>query len=64
MPLLLQRAIGSENRAFTPTAIRNLLINALAAASLTDANGEPLRFSPRFQQNLCHLDFRSHDATC
>ena len=46
MPLLFQRTIGSENRAFTPTAIRKLLINALAATGLTDAAGEPLVFSP------------------
>jgi len=46
MPLLFQRSIGSENRAFTPSAIRNLLINALAATGLTDANGDPLIFSP------------------
>ena len=46
MPLLFQRSIGSESRAFTPTAIRNLLIRALAAAGLTDASGDPLMFSP------------------
>lgn len=46
MPLLFQRSIGNENRAFTPTAIRKLLINALAATGLTDANGDPLVFSP------------------
>jgi integrase len=46
MPLLFQRAIGTEQRAFTPSAIRKLLINALAATGLTDANGEPLVFSP------------------
>jgi integrase len=46
MPLLFQRSIGSENRAFTPTAIRNLLINALAATGLADANGNTLIFSP------------------
>ena len=46
MPLLFQRAIGSENRAFTPTAIRNLLISALAATGLTGASGDPLIFSP------------------
>ncbi len=46
MPLLFQRAIGSEHRAFTPSAIRNLLIGALAATGLTDANGNPLIFSP------------------
>jgi hypothetical protein len=31
MPLLFQRDIGTEHRAFTPTALRKLLINALAA---------------------------------
>ncbi len=40
MPLLFQRGIGNEHRAFTPTAIRKLLINALAATGLTDANGD------------------------
>ena len=46
LPLLFQRSIGSENRAFTPSAIRKLLINALAATGLTDAAGDPLMFSP------------------
>ncbi len=46
MPLLFQRGIGSENRAFTPTAFRKLLISALAATGLTDATGAPLMFSP------------------
>ncbi|HEY9367149.1 site-specific integrase [Streptomyces sp.] len=46
MPLLFQRDIGTEHRAFTPTALRKLLINALAATGLTDAAGEPLVFSP------------------
>jgi len=46
MPLLFQRSIGSENRAFTPSAIRKLLINALAATGLTDTAGDPLMFSP------------------
>lgn len=46
MPLLFQRGIGSENRAFTPSAIRKLLISALAATGLTDAAGDPLLFSP------------------
>ena len=46
MPLLFQRSIGSETRAHTPNAIRNLLINALAATGLTDAVGDPLMFSP------------------
>ena len=46
MPLLFQRGIGSENRAFTPSAIRKLLISALAATGLTGAAGDPLMFSP------------------
>ncbi|QDY80007.1 site-specific integrase [Streptomyces qinzhouensis] len=46
MPLLFQRDIGTEHRAFTPTALRKLLINALSATSLTDAGGEPIVFSP------------------
>ena len=40
MPLLFQRDIGTERRAFTPTAIRTLLINALAATGLADASGD------------------------
>jgi len=46
MPLLFQRSIGSENRAFTPSVVRKLLIIALAATGLTDAAGDPLMFSP------------------
>ncbi len=46
MPLLFQRSIGSEHRAITPSALRKLLINALAATGLTVAAGEPLIFSP------------------
>ncbi|MRH93300.1 tyrosine-type recombinase/integrase [Nocardia sp. SYP-A9097] len=46
MPVLFQRGIGNERRAYTPTAIRKLLINALAATRLTDPNGDPLIFSP------------------
>ena len=30
MPLLFQRSVGSEHRAITPTALRKLLLNALA----------------------------------
>lgn len=46
MPLLFQRPIGNEQRGFTPSAIRKLLINALAATGLIDASGEPLVFHP------------------
>lgn len=44
MPLLFQRGIGNERRAFTPSAIRKLLINALAATGLADVNGDPVMF--------------------
>ncbi len=56
MPLLFQRRIGNENRAFTPTAIRKLLINALAATGLADAEGQPLRFSPHDFRRLFVTD--------
>jgi Phage integrase family len=40
------RAVPAENRAFTPSAVRKLLISALAATGLTGAAGDPLMFSP------------------
>jgi hypothetical protein len=46
MPLLFQRSIGTEYRAYTPTAIRKLLIRALAATNLTTVDGETMVFSP------------------
>jgi site-specific recombinase XerD len=46
MPLLFQRSVGSEHRAITSTALRKLLLNALAATGLTDAVGDPLIFVP------------------
>ncbi|MFE2672368.1 DUF222 domain-containing protein [Streptomyces hygroscopicus] len=46
MPLLFHRGIDSEHRAFTPTAIRKLLISALAATGLSNADGEALTVSP------------------
>jgi len=48
MPLLFQRSIGSENRAFTPSAVRKLLINALAATGLI-MSGLP----PHIAQVIC-----------
>lgn len=59
MPLLFQRSIGSENRAFTPSAIRKLLINALAVTGLTDTAGGPLMFSPHDFRRILH---RRHHA--
>jgi integrase len=46
MPLLFQRQIGTEHRAFTPTFLRTLLIGAIAGTGLTDAGGAPLTISP------------------
>ncbi|MFD4946394.1 tyrosine-type recombinase/integrase [Streptomyces sp. NPDC058409] len=46
MPLLFQRQIGTEHRAFTPTFLRTLLIGAIAGTGLTDAAGAPLTISP------------------
>lgn len=46
MPLLFQRNVGSEHRAVTPTALRKLLLNALAVTGLTDATGDALLFAP------------------
>jgi len=46
MPLLFQRNVGSEHRAVTPTALRKLLLNALAVTGLTDATGDALIFAP------------------
>ena len=45
-PLLFQRDIGTEHRAFTPTALRKFPINTLATSGLTDASCKPLIFSP------------------
>ncbi len=56
MPLLSQRSIGSENRACTPSAIRKLLISALAAAGLTGAAGDPLMFSPHDSRRIFVTD--------
>ncbi|MEU3601910.1 site-specific integrase [Streptomyces sp. NPDC006798] len=56
MPLLFQRGIGSEHRAFTPTAIRKLLINALAATRLTNAEVEVLSFSPHDFRRIFFTD--------
>lgn len=46
LAILFQRRAGTENRAINAPAIRNLLDEALAAAGLTDTDGQPLRFVP------------------
>jgi hypothetical protein len=64
LPLLFQRGIGNERRAFTSTAIRKLLVNALAATGLTDANGGPLIFQPpRFPKDFRHRRHHERPAT-
>jgi hypothetical protein len=62
LPLLFQHTIGSEHRAFTPTAIRKLLINALAATGLTDTQRRSAHLlAPRFPQDL--RDRRHHERS-
>lgn len=46
MPLLFQRRIGSENRAFSRNAVSDALNFALAQTGLTDADDLPLHFTP------------------
>jgi len=46
LPILFQRKAGTENRAVSAPAIRNLLDEALTGTGLTDADGQPLRFVP------------------
>jgi len=46
-PVLFQRKIGAENRAFPPHTIRQILSRALARTGLTDpADGTPLHCTP------------------
>jgi hypothetical protein len=45
-PMLFQWRVGTENRAISPSAVRTLLTEALAHTGLTDADGEPLRYTP------------------
>ncbi|MEV5376338.1 hypothetical protein AB0L26_10250 [Streptomyces nondiastaticus] len=45
-PLLFQRRICGEDRAFTDETVRTMLDQALIDTGLTDATGEPLRYTP------------------
>ena len=56
LPLLFQRRVGIENRAIGATAIRDLLTAALAGTGLTDASGDPLRFTPHDFRRLFITD--------
>ena len=45
-PFLFQRRWTAQSRRISSGAIRNMLIAALAGTSLTDAGGQPLRYTP------------------
>src|SRR6266568_4612486 len=45
-PFLFQRRWAAQNRAICPGVIRNMLTAALAGTELTDAAGQPLRYTP------------------
>jgi hypothetical protein len=60
MPLLFQRRLRAENSPVTAQAIRQLLDIALAATSLTDAAGQPLRFAPHDFRRLLITDAIMH----
>lgn len=46
-PLLFQRHVGNENRAFSGSTVRDLLTGALARTALVNpVDGEPLRYTP------------------
>jgi integrase len=46
MGLLFQRTIGGEKHAFHPRAIYQMFNRTLTASGLTNAGGQPLRFTP------------------
>jgi integrase len=46
MGLLFQRTIGGQKHAFHPHAIYQMFTRTLSASGLTDAGGQPLRFTP------------------
>jgi len=45
-PFLFQRRWAAQNRAICPGVIRSMLTAALAGTGLTDAAGQPLRYTP------------------
>jgi integrase len=46
MGLLFQRTVGGEKRAFTPRAVYQMFARTLGASGITDADGNPLHFTP------------------
>jgi hypothetical protein len=56
LPILFQKRAGTEYRPVNAPAIRKLLDAALAAAGLTGADGQPLRFVPHDFRRLFITD--------
>lgn len=55
-PLLFQRRISGEDRAFTDETVRTMLDQALIATGLTDTIGDPLRYTPHDFRRLFITD--------
>ncbi|MFJ4280132.1 tyrosine-type recombinase/integrase [Streptomyces massasporeus] len=55
-PLLFQRRISGEDRAFTDETVRTMLDQALIATGLTDTAGDPLRYTPHDFRRLFITD--------
>jgi Phage integrase, N-terminal SAM-like domain len=62
MPLLFQRSIGSENRAFTPSAVRKLLIGALAATGPGNQAQRGIPYSDRGRVGCLRRSFREAES--
>jgi hypothetical protein len=60
MPLLFQRRFGLEHRAIPAATIREWISGALDGAGLTDAAGQPLRFTPHDFRRLFITDAVLH----
>ena len=60
MPLLFQRRFGLEQRAIPGGTIRDWLTRALDGTGITDAAGQPLRFTPHDFRRLFITDAVLH----
>jgi len=60
MPLLFQRRFGIEHRAIPAATIREWISGALDGAEVTDAAGQPLRFTPHDFRRLFITDAVLH----
>ena len=64
-PVLFQRKIGAENRAFPPHTIRQILSRALARTGLTDpADGTPLHCTPHDFRRIFLTDAKVSGVAC